>query len=105
MVNALFNGLVLLLQGFLNTIFAPIYTILGQIFTNIVTQEFYTNFQSVLTNYIGPLVGWFIELIPPMSFRVLLLWFTFMVALYGVALAIHIILKPLKALKRLVPLA
>lgn len=105
MVNVLFNGLVALLQGFLNTIFAPIYTILGQALTNVFTQDFYTNYQVVLVQYVQPLVGWFIQLIPPLSFQVLLLWFTFIVALYGIALTIHVILKPLRVLKKLIPLA
>ena len=105
MVNVLFNGLVLLLQGFLNTLFGPIYTILGQLLTNVLTQDFYSNYEGILTDYIAPLVGWFIQLVPPFSFRVLLLWFTFIVGLYGIALAIHIVIKPFRVLKKLIPLA
>lgn len=102
-VSALFNFLFNLINVFLRAIFSVPFTLLGQLFDGIVISDFTTNFYSVLNTYVIPTASWFTNLVPPLTWNLIVLYFTFQLGLYGVVLTTHLIIKPLTVVKKLVP--
>lgn len=102
-VSALFNFLFNIINVFLRAIFSVPFLLLGQLFDGLVISDFTANFYSVLNTYVVPGAAWFVNLVPPMTWNLIVLYFTFQLGLYSVVLTTHLIIKPLTIVKKLVP--
>ena len=102
-VQALFNFLFNIINIFLEAIFSVPFLLLGQLFDGIVISDFVNNFYSVLNTYVIPSASWFTNLVPPLTWNLIVLYFTFQVGLYSVVIVSHLIIKPLRVIKKLVP--
>lgn len=102
-VSGLFNFLFNLINSFLSAIFSVPLTMVGQLFDGIVISDFTTNFYNILNTYVIPTASWFSNLIPPLTWNLIVLYFTFQLSLYVVVFATHLIVKPLSVIKKLVP--
>lgn len=91
-------------QTFTSVVFSPIEALWVDIDIAIQTAPLITNFYNVINTYFIPSISWFTNLIPPYTWSAIKLHIDFMILIYGVTLTLHVILKPLKFIKKL-PLA
>lgn len=98
-LDTIFN----LSQTFINIIMSPINQALDPVLSGILASEQIVNFYYVINNYVLPGVSYFINIIPPYTWSALLVFITFYIGLYSVVMAVHLVLKVLRVIKRLVP--
>lgn len=91
-------------QTITGVIFSPIETLWVDIDIAIQTAPLIQNFYNVINTYFIPSISWFTNLIPPYTWSAIKLHIDFMILIYGVTFMLHVILKPLKIIKKL-PLA
>lgn len=101
--KAFFDILFNLVKGFVAVIFSPIQALLPNIFTGIVISEYTQNFYGIINQYIIPSVSFFANMVPPMTWSLIIIYFNLIVAIYGVVFTLHYILKPLRIIKKLIP--
>lgn len=101
--QSLFNLLFNLINVFITSIMGPINTIMGRAFEAITLGQHLVIFYSVLNNYVIPGVLWFVNLIPPYTWDLIVIYFTFQMALFSISVVAHAIIKPLSIVKRLIP--
>lgn len=102
--NILLGFFTTFFQVLTNAIFSPIETLWVDIDIAIQTFPLLQNFTNVINTYFIPSISWFTNLIPPLTWSAIKLHIDFMILIYGVVFTLHLILKPLKIIKKL-PLA
>lgn len=92
-----------LINVFIDAIFLPVNTLLPSIFDGIVLSDYVTNFYGIINQYIIPSAAFFANIVPPLSWSLIIIYFTLMISLYSVVFTLHFILKPLKVVKTIIP--
>ena len=104
-----FNIFIGVLNGFIDVLFSPIINglnnILVSFFGNILIHDVILNFYDVLNNYVIPTFSYFTNLIPPMTWNVILLNLTLYGLIYTFTLTIGLIFKAFRLIKEFVPFA
>lgn len=103
LAKGFFDLLFNLVRAFIQILFTPLQTLLPSIFTGIVISDYTQNFYSIINQYIIPSVSFFANMVPPMTWSMIIIYFDLMIAIYGVVFVLHYILKPLTIIKRVVP--
>lgn len=89
------------LVGIANFLFGPIFNSLDVILHGMNIDNYLNNFNTIITTYVVPFVGWFVDQIPPFTFEVILLEFSFTVAYFTLSFTFNLLLKTLKLIKKL----
>lgn len=99
MINLILNGLLKFIVNVANVGLAPINSIMVNIFPDLTT--YMNDFSSVLNNYIAPIVGWFIALIPPHTKALIGVYLATIASLYVLSLAVQTTLKIFKLIQNI----
>lgn len=107
--SMIFNVLVSLINGLIDFIFSPIFNginnLLTSFFGNLLLSPVITNFYDVLNGYVIPTLRYFLDLIPPMTFDVILLSLDLFILVHAWQLTAGLIFKSFRLIKEFVPLA
>lgn len=75
----------------LNFFLAPINLVIDTLFPSFAT--YIGTYNMVLTDYVGPMVGYVFHILPPLTRALIVFWFGFMITFYTVTYSLHAILK------------
>ena len=101
--NSLIDLLFNIINIFLSVILAPVNTALQPVLAGVLTSEQLLNFYNVVNLYVLPTCGFFINLIPPLTWNAIVIFILFYIGLFSVVTILHGVLKILRVVKRLVP--
>lgn len=104
-VETFFNFFYVIINSFLNIIFAPLNQMMQPIMAGILSSEQVINFYNVMNSYVLPSVGFFVNLVPPLTWNSILIFILFYISLFSAVAFLHVGLKVLKVVKRLIPFA
>lgn len=82
MVKAIINGIMKMLTKVINMALLPINSIFSNIFPNM--SSAISSFTTFINNYLGNTLGYFFSILPPIFRSILTIWFTFIIAYYGI---------------------
>lgn len=99
MINAILNGLLNFIKSLTSIILTPIDLLISGLFPNFSTQI--GIFNNVVTQYVGNGLNYFSTLIPPGTKTLIIIYLTFLLALFGISLSLHAILRILKIVKNI----
>lgn len=85
-------------------VFGPIFDVLDSLFATLNLNQYVSLFNNILTQYVGPMVGFFFEFMGPHTISVIGLEIAVTIGFYGIMIATTFFLKVLKFIKKL-PLA
>lgn len=91
MVKAIINGIMKLATDTTNLILTPVNAIIDTLFPNFSSIIGY--FNTFVNQYIGSTLGWFFNLVPPITKSIILLWFSFLIVYYGAVWSYTLIVK------------
>ena len=95
-ISVLYEFLALIVGQFLG----PVFTGLNSLISSLGLTSFIQMFNSVLYDYVGPMVGFFFEFMGPRTISVLALEFAVYVAYYGITMMTTWILKLFNLIKK-----
>lgn len=104
-VQSFYNFFYMCANTFLSIIFAPVNQMMQPILAGILSADQVINFYNVLNTYVLPTCGFFINLVPPLTWNAILIFLLFYISLFSCVAFLHVGLKVLRVVKRLVPLA
>lgn len=91
MFNAIFKGILSVLGWVLDLVLTPINLLIDNLFPNMASYiELFTTF---ITRYVGGILAYFSNFIPPFTKQVILMWLIFLIAYYGIAWGYSLIIK------------
>ena len=99
MAKALFNVLFNVIKTILNIGLAPINLLVVNLFPDF--SNLISNFNSVVSTYIGGGIGYFSALLPPITKNIILLYLTFLISYYTITYSAHAIIKIFKIIQRI----
>lgn len=99
MAKALFNVLFGVIKSILNIGLAPINLLVVNLFPDF--SNLISTFNSTLTTYVSPTIGYFSSILPPNSRNIILLYLTFLVSYYTIVYSAHAIIKIFKIIQRI----
>lgn len=82
MIKAIINGLLTLLSSVISLVLTPINALVENLFPSM--SNAISTFNTFVTNYVGGTLAYFFLLLPPTFRGLLVIWFTFVIAYYGV---------------------
>ena len=82
MIKVLFNGLLNLLASVMNFVLTPINLLFANLFPDMTSAI--ATFNNFVSSYLGSGLAYFFSMFPPIFRNLLVLWFTFVVAYYGI---------------------
>lgn len=82
MFKALLNGILNTITSILNLVLTPVNALFDNLFPDM--SSAISNFNNFVNTYIGNNLAWFWNLLPPIFKNLLIVWFTFVVAYYGI---------------------
>lgn len=82
MIKGILNGILKMILAILNIVLLPINALIENIFPNMASAI--TNFTNFLNNVIGNNLVYFFHILPPIFRSTLVIWFTFVIAYYGI---------------------
>lgn len=85
-------------------VFGPIFNVLDSLIAALQLNQYVSLFNNILTQYVGPMVGFFFEFMGPHTVTIILLEITVTIGFYSIMIATTFFLKVLKLIKKL-PLA
>lgn len=107
--TAIFNIIISGVNGLINMLFSPIFSGLNNVMTsffgNLLLSPVLLNFYNVLNGFVIPYLRYFLDLIPPLTFDVIILALDFFILVHAWELTVGIIFKALRLIKEFVPLA
>lgn len=99
MINAIINGLLKFIVTVANIGLVPVNALLVNAFPDL--TEYINDFSSVLNNYVAPVLGWFIALIPPKTKALIGIYIVSVIGLYTISLTIQGIVKIFKLIQNI----
>lgn len=99
MINIILNGLLKFIVNIANIGLGPINSLLYNAFPDL--TEYMNDFANLLNNYVAPIIGWFIALIPPKTKALIGIYIATVVGLYIVSLTIQGIVKVFKLIQNI----
>lgn len=99
MAKILFNVFFKIITSFVNIILAPINALIVNLFPSLAT--IINAFNSAVVIYVGGGISYFMNLIPPTSRTLIILWVTILLSYYGIILGYHLIVKILHIIKKI----
>ncbi len=103
LVQNFFDFLFVIINSFLNIIFAPLNQMLQPIMAAVLSSDQVLNFYNVMNSYVLPSVGFFVNLVPPFTWNAILIFILFYISLFSCVAFLHVGLKVLRVVKRLIP--
>ena len=82
MIKAIINGLLNLLSSVISLVLTPINALINNLFPSM--SSAISTFNTFVTTYVGGTLAYFFILLPPIFRGLLVTWFTFVIAYYGV---------------------
>lgn len=82
MIKAIINGLLNLLSSVISLVLTPINLLIENLFPSM--SNAISTFNTFVTRYVGGTLAYFFSLLPPIFRGLLVTWFTFVIAYYGV---------------------
>lgn len=99
MIEKIINGIMNLATKTIDLVLTPVNSLIENIFPNFSTIIGY--FNTFVNQYIGSTLGWFFNLLPPITKQVMLLWFTFLVVYYGIVWSYNLIVKTYNVIQKI----
>lgn len=99
MINILLNGILKFMVNIANIGLSPINNLLYNNFPDL--TNYLNDFSSLLNNYVAPIIGWFIALIPPKTKALIGIYLATVVGLYIVSLTVQGIVKVFKLIQNI----
>lgn len=103
LAETLFNLLFNIINAFLSVVMIPINQVMQPVLAGLLTAEQLVNFYDVLNDYILPTCGFFVNIVPPLTWSAILIFITFYGSVFTLVFALHWVLKILRVAKRIVP--
>lgn len=82
MIKALLNGLLSIITSLLNIFLLPVNALLENVFPDM--SNAISTFNTFVNTYVGGTLSYFFSILPPTFRNILALWFTFVIAYYGI---------------------
>lgn len=91
MAKAIFKVLFKVITAVLNVILSPINLLVANLFPSFSTMI--SNFNSLVSTYVGSGLAWFSNIIPPMTLSLIVLYLTILISFYTISFTVHGIVK------------
>lgn len=85
------NGILTIVTGLLDIILLPVNALIENIFPSMASAV--GTFNNFVNNYVGGSLAYFFSILPPIFRNLLTIWFTFVIAYYGIYYSYLAILK------------
>lgn len=82
MIKGILKGILKMILAVLNIVLLPINALIENVFPSMATAI--QNFTSFLNNVVGNNLVYFFHILPPIFRSLLITWFTFVIAYYGI---------------------
>lgn len=87
MLNAILTGLLSFLQQIISLILSPIDALITNILPDL--SVYIGSFNQVLTQYVGPVVGWVANMLPPITSNLVIAYVSFVILLGTAIITVH----------------
>lgn len=91
MIKAILNGILKMVTSAINLVLTPVNALFANIFPNM--SSAISTFNTFVTRYLGGTLSYFFSLFPPIFRNLLVIWFGFVVAYYGIYFTFVAVLK------------
>lgn len=99
MAKALFNVLFGVIKTILNIGLSPINLLVVNLFPDF--SSIISNFNSFVSTYVGSMIGYFSNLLPPITKNIIIIYLTFLISYYTISYTAHAIIKIFKIIQRI----
>lgn len=99
MAKIIFKVFFKIITSFVNIILTPVNALIVNLFPSLAT--IINSFNAGIQIYVGGGVAYFMNLVPPTSKILIVLWVSILLSYYGVILGYHLIVKILEIIKRI----
>lgn len=82
MIKAIINGILKLAISLVNIVLTPVNALISGLFPNM--AQAISTFNNFVNTYIGNSLSYFFSMLPPLFRGLLVTWFTFVIAYYGI---------------------
>ena len=99
MAKALFNVLFLVIKSILDIGLAPVNLLVVNLLPDF--SSIISNFNNFVSTYVGSMIGYFSNLLPPITKNIVIIYLTFLISYYTISYAAHVIIKIFKIIQRI----
>lgn len=82
LINALLKGILSVITSLLNIFLLPINALIENVFPDM--SNAIGTFNTFINQYVGGTLSYFFSILPPIFRGILVIWFTFVIAYYGI---------------------
>ena len=99
MAKILFNVVFTIIQTAVNFVMLPINAIADSLIPDV--ANIITKFNGLLDTYVGPMISWFANLLPPTAKSLILIYLTFLITYYTISYTVHGIVKVFTVIRKI----
>lgn len=99
MIKAILNGILKVITSLVGFLLTPINALFTNLFPNM--SNAISSFNSFVNTYVGGALSYFFSLFPPIFRSLLVIWFTFVIAYYGIFYTYKAIIKIFEIIQKI----
>lgn len=99
MIKAILNGILKVITTLIGFILTPVNALFSNLFPDM--SNAISTFNTFVNTYIGGALSYFFSLFPPVFRSILIIWFTFVVAYYGIIYSYKAIIKIFEIIQKI----